>query len=48
MRKILAVSDEALLAKLKAYSKELKEQVQAKDAKLQEIGYKAYLEGMKK
>ena len=46
--KILAVSDEALLAKLKAYSKELKEQVQAKDAKLQEIGYKAYLEGMKK
>ena len=46
--KILAVSDEALLAKLKAYSKELKEQVQAKDTKLQEIGYKAYLEGMKK
>lgn len=40
--KILATSDEALLAKLKEYSKELKEQVQAKDAKLQEVGYKAY------
>ena len=46
--KILATSDEELLAKLKAYSQELKEQVEAKDAKLQEIGYKAYLEGMKK
>ena len=32
--KILATSDEALLAKLKEYSKELKEQVQAKDAKI--------------
>lgn len=42
--KILAVSDEALLEKLKAYSRNLKEQVQAKDAKLQEIGYKAYLQ----
>ena len=37
-----------LLGKLKAYSTKLKEQVEAKDAKLQEIGYKAYLEGMKK
>ena len=33
---------------LKAYSAKLKEQVEAKDAKLQEIGYKAYLDGMKK
>ena len=41
-------SDAELLGKLKAYSTKLKEQVEAKDAKLQEIGYKAYLEGMKK
>ena len=40
--KILATSDEALLAKLKAYSQELKEQVEAKDARLQEVGYKNY------
>ena len=40
--KILATSDAALLDKLKAYSKELKEQVVAKDAKLQEVGYKKY------
>ena len=46
--KILATSDPELLQKLKDYSKTLKEQVEAKDAKLQEIGYKAYLEGMKK
>ena len=32
--KILATSDEALLERLKAYSKDLKEQVQAKDARL--------------
>ncbi len=41
--KILAVSDEALLGRLKDYSKELKTQVVAKDAKLQEVGYKKYL-----
>ena len=41
--KILATSDAALLEKLKAYSKELKEQVEAKDAKLKEVGYKEYL-----
>ena len=41
--KILATSDSALLDKLKAYTKSLKEQVEAKDAKLQEIGYKEYL-----
>lgn len=42
--KILATSDDALLKKLKDYSKKLKEQVEAKDAKLQEIGYKKYME----
>ena len=42
--KILAVSDEALLAKLKDYSQNLKEQVQKKDARLQEVGYKKYME----
>lgn len=46
--KILATSDEALLQKLKEYSSNLKQQVQAKDAKLQEQGYRAYLDGMKK
>ena len=40
--KILATSDKELLAKLKEYSTNLKEQVQAKDAKLQETGYKNY------
>ncbi len=42
--KILATSDTVLLDKLKSYSRNLKEQVQAKDAKLQEIGYKKYME----
>ena len=41
--KILATSDEALLNKLKEYSSELKEQVVAKDEKLQKEGYKAFL-----
>ena len=45
--KILATSDDKLLQKLKDYSAKLKDQVVAKDAKLQEIGYKAYLENMK-
>lgn len=45
--KILAASDAELLQKLKDYSAKLKDQVVAKDAKLQEIGYKAYLENMK-
>ena len=40
--KILATSDAELLEKLKAYSNDLKEQVQAKDARLQEVGYKNY------
>ena len=40
--KILAVSDGELLKKLKQYSQEMKEQVEAKDARLQETGYQAY------
>lgn len=40
--KILATSDEELLGRLKAYSQELKEQVEAKDARLQQVGYKEY------
>ena len=40
--KILATSDAALLDKLKAYSEKLKNQVEAKDEKLQEVGYKNY------
>ena len=40
--KILAVSDPDLLGKLKAYTEEMKEQVVAKDARLQETGYKNY------
>ena len=40
--KILAASDPELLAKVKAYAAELKDQVVAKDAKLQEVGYKNY------
>ena len=46
--KILATSDPELLAKLKDYSKKLKDQVEAKDEKLQREGFKTYLEGMKK
>ena len=41
--KILATSDDSLLQKVKGYSEELKEQVEAKDAKLQKEGYKAFL-----
>ena len=41
--KILAVSDPELLARLKAYSEDLKDQVVAKAEKLDEIGYKEYL-----
>lgn len=40
--KILATSDAELLERLKVYSNELKEQVQTKDARLQEVGYKNY------
>ncbi len=42
--KILATSDPELLKRLKAYSMKLKEQVEAKDARLQEAGYKTYIE----
>lgn len=41
--KMLAMSDEALLEKVKAFAVEQKEQVQAKDDKLQAEGYKAFL-----
>ena len=41
--RILAVSDAALLERLKAYTEEMKNTVQAKDAKLQELGYKEYM-----
>ena len=40
--KILATSDEALLQRLKDYSRTLKESVQKKDARLKEVGYKNY------
>ena len=40
--KILAVSDEALLARLKTYSAELAAEVEAKDARLQERGAADY------
>jgi 5-(carboxyamino)imidazole ribonucleotide mutase len=41
--RILATSDEALLTRLKAYSENMKEQVQKKDARLKEVGYKEYM-----
>lgn len=41
--RMLAMSDEKLLEKLKAYTVEMKEAVQAKDAKLKEVGYEAYM-----
>ncbi|MCR5255005.1 MAG: 5-(carboxyamino)imidazole ribonucleotide mutase [Acetatifactor sp.] len=40
--KILSVSDPKLLQKVKDYATSLKEQVEAKDKKLQEVGYKNY------
>ena len=40
--KILATSDSAMLDKLKKFTSDMKEQVEAKDAKLQEVGYKNY------
>ena len=40
--KILATSNEALLEKLKDYSENMKKDVQEKDRKLQEAGYKNY------
>lgn len=40
--KILAASDPELLRRVKDYAKELGEQVQEKDARLKEVGYKNY------
>ncbi|SFA72698.1 5-(carboxyamino)imidazole ribonucleotide mutase [Acetitomaculum ruminis DSM 5522] len=44
--KILAVSDDELLSKLKAYTDELRQQVEAKDEKLQNIGFEEYIKNM--
>ena len=46
--KILATSDPELLQKVKDYAAELKGQVEAKDARLKEVGYKEYMAGQKK
>jgi 5-(carboxyamino)imidazole ribonucleotide mutase len=46
--KILATSDAALLDRLKAYAANMKEEVEAKAQKLDELGYKAYMEQQKK
>ena len=40
--KILAVSDDGLREKLKAFERKMKEEVAAKDARLQENGYREY------
>ena len=40
--KILAASDNELLDKIKNFTEKMKSEVQAKDDKLQEVGYKAY------
>ena len=45
--KILATSDAELLAKLKNYSEEMKDDVVKKADKLESIGYKEYLSQMK-
>ena len=44
--KILAVSDEELLAKLEAYKEEMKDGVSAKAKKLDELGYEEYIRQM--
>lgn len=41
--KILATSDPELLDRLKVYTEEMKNTVQAKDAKLKELGHKEYM-----
>lgn len=43
---ILAASDETMREKIVKYKKTLADQVTAKDEKLQEIGYEAYLKNM--
>ncbi|MCR5526403.1 MAG: 5-(carboxyamino)imidazole ribonucleotide mutase [Lachnospiraceae bacterium] len=45
--RILAVSDDELLGKLKNYKENLKEQVVEKDAKLKKDGWKEYLKSQK-
>ena len=40
--KMLAMSDSELLKKLKDFTEEMKKEVEAKDARLQETGYKNY------
>lgn len=45
--KILAASDGELLKRLKEYSESLKEDVVRKAGKLEELGYKGYMEQMK-
>ena len=45
--KILAVSDSELLSRLKTYSEEMKQEVENKAKKLDELGYKAYQAQMK-
>lgn len=42
--RMLALADQEILERLKAYTAEMKETVQSKDAKLQELGHKKYLE----
>jgi 5-(carboxyamino)imidazole ribonucleotide mutase len=44
--KILAVSDEELAVKLQDYSENMKDKVEAKSEKLEQIQYQAYLEQM--
>ena len=44
--KILAVSDDALLEKIKAYKEELKAGVMKKKDKIENVGYKKYMEEM--
>lgn len=44
--RILATSDEKILAALKAYTQEMKETVQAKAEKLDRLGHKEYLKQM--
>lgn len=45
--KILAASDPELLERLKAYSEEMKKEVEGKAAKLDKIGYETYLAQIK-
>ena len=46
--KILATSNPELLEKVKEFAKKQKDNVESKDKKLQEIGYKQYLDEMNK